>query len=249
MSWLKSIFQKEKELSPISLEALETDMHSHLIAGVDDGAQTVDDSISLINSLVKFGFKNFITTPHIMSDLYPNTKSNLLRGLDILKEELENQNLQVNIQVSAEYYLDQHFMNLIAKKELMPFGDNYILFETGFMEKNPLLQECIFELQSAGYKPILAHPERYSYMHQTFDKYESLHEQGVLLQLNINSVTGHYGPHIKKTSEDLIKKGIVSILGTDCHHQGHIELMDQAVKSPVIHELINSGKLMNPYLV
>jgi len=249
LSWLKRIFQKDKELDAISLGSLKTDIHSHLIPGVDDGAKRMENSIRLIQDLAEFGYKNFITTPHIMSDLYPNEKSDLIQKADDLREELDKENIDVTLQISAEYYLDQHFMKLIAKNDLMPFGDNFILFEMGFIEKSPLLQECVFELQSAGYKPILAHPERYSYMHKSIDQYESLCDQGVYLQLNINSVTGHYGPLVLKTSEELVSKDMISVLGTDCHHLGHIELMEKAVKSPIIHHLVESGKLMNKEFV
>jgi len=249
LGFFKNIFNKERVLEPISLLTLGADMHSHLIAGVDDGAETIRDSINLIKELRKFGLRHLITTPHIMSDLYLNKKSDLERRAEILRIEIEKEKLDVTLQVSAEYFLDSHFTDLIKKKELMPFGNNHILFEMSFMEKSPLLQECIFEFQSAGYKPILAHPERYGYMHQNLEKYVSLHEQGVSLQLNINSVTGHYGPFVKKASEELIERNVISFLGTDCHHPGHIELMKSAVKSPLVHKLVNSGFLKNASLL
>lgn len=224
-------------------------MHSHLIAGVDDGAQSIKDSINLLRGLKEYGFHHFITTPHVMSDLYPNRKSDLERRADVLRKEIEKEKLEVTLQVSAEYFLDSHFMDLIKRKELMPFGENYILFEMSFVEKSPLLQECVFELQHAGYQPILAHPERYGYMHQKVDKLLALHEQGVHLQLNVNSVTGHYGPGVKKVSEQLTQKKAISFLGTDCHHQGHLDMMEEVVKNPLIHELVNTGNLKNKSLV
>lgn len=245
MGFLKNIFKKEKVLEPISLASLGADMHSHLIAGVDDGAQTIKDSLNLIRGLNSFGLKHFITTPHIMSDLYPNKKSDLERRADVLRKEIEKSKLDVTLEVSAEYFLDNHFMDLIKKNELMPFGNNYVLFEMSFMEKSPLLQECIFELQHAGYQPILAHPERYGYMHNRLDDLVALHEQGVSLQLNINSATGHYGPGVKKASEYLVAKNAISFLGSDCHHLGHLELMEEAVKNPLIHGLVSKNILRN----
>ena len=118
-----------------------------------------------------------------------------------------------------------------------------------FLEKSPQLQECVFELQSAGLTPILAHPERYSYLHNEFSLYESLVDQGVHLQLNINSVTGYYSPQVQKVSEKLIEKGLISFLGTDCHHEGHLNLMQQAIRHKGLQDLVASGKLMNQDLI
>ena len=248
MSWLKNLFNSTKELNPILLDSLKADMHSHLIPGVDDGAKDMDDSISLIRKLKFFGFSHFITTPHIMSDIYPNTKEGLTRSADELKEELARKNIDVTLELGAEYFLDQHFLDLIKKRELLTFSDNYLLFEMSFVDESPLLQECIFELQSAGIKPILAHPERYTYLHGKFEKYEELAEQGVHLQLNINSVTGHYSPQTAKVSEKLIENNLISYLGTDCHHQGHLELLNKAVRHPLIHKLIEKNLLLNKNL-
>ncbi len=136
-------------------------------------------------------------------------------------------------------------MDLLRNDELMPFGDNYILFEMSFMDKSPLLQDAIFELQSAGYKPILAHPERYSYLHATPEAYRELYEQGVHLQVNINSFTEHYSTSVKKMAEKLVEDKLITFLGTDSHHSGHIRLMKKALTSPALHKLVSDNILLN----
>lgn len=249
MNILKKIFSHKKEDKPISLESVLVDMHSHLIPGVDDGSKTMIDTIELVEGLIGLGIKHIITTPHIMSDIYPNVGSKLREEGERVKEELKNRNLDVTFQAAAEYFLDDHFMDLISKNELLTFGDSYVLFELSFMQEPPNLQEAIFEMQSAGYKPILAHPERYIYYHNSFDIYENLHKQGVYLQLNLNSLTGQYSPHVKKMSERLIENQLISFLGSDCHHLGHIALSEQVLFNPHLKELISSDCLLNKTLI
>ncbi len=248
MGFLDSIFGKKKELKPISLASLKVDMHSHLIPGVDDGARSTEDSIKLIRHLSRLGFSHFITTPHIMSDIYPNSKDDLLKRGDVLRLEIEKEGLDVTLEVAAEYFLDEHFMSLIRKKELLTFGDGFLLFEMSFMEESPLLQESIFELQSMGIKPILAHPERYVYLHSKFEKYEELEAQGVHLQLNLNSLTGHYSPQVLKIAEKLIDHKLISFVGTDCHHMGHVELSEIVLSNPYFQRLVQENILLNHQL-
>lgn len=249
MSLLKRIFRKKKKLAPADLSVLKVDMHSHLIPGVDDGAKSTKDSLQLMRSLEKLGYTHFITTPHIMSDVYPNRKDDLLKRAVILNETLARSDIKATMQVSAEYFLDQHFMDLLRNGELMPFGDNYILFEMSFVDKSPLLQDAVFELQSAGYKPILAHPERYSYLHSTPEIYKELYEQGVHLQVNINSFTEHYSVAVKKMAERLVDEQLITFLGTDCHHVGHLSLMNKALTSPHLHKLLSDKCLLNSDLL
>lgn len=249
MGFLNKLFRKKETLEPISLSAVKVDMHSHLIPGVDDGAKNMEDSLAIISEMRALGISHIITTPHIMSDLYPNTKEDLESRVLDLQQALILHKIDVTVQVSAEYYLDEHFLDLIRKKELMPFGDNYVLFEMGFVEKSPLLQKAIFELQSADYKPILAHPERYTYLHHSPEIYSELRDQGVHLQVNINSFTEHYSPQVKKIAEFLVDNELISFLGTDCHHLGHIELMKKALKSAKLHHLVAKKNLLNMELL
>jgi len=249
VGWLKNIFSKDKEVIPADLSKVGVDMHSHLVPGVDDGSKSTEDSLELIRGLASLGYRKLITTPHIMSDLYPNDGKALKQKADALREVLLKENINVELECSAEYFLDDHFLELLRNGKLEPFSANYILFEMSFMEKSPLLQEAIFELQNAGYIPILAHPERYTYLHRTYDAYQSLVDQGVHLQLNINSVTGHYSPQVAEISEKLLKDDLISFLGSDCHHKGHLVLSESALFNNVLAEYVNDkSKLLNASL-
>jgi protein-tyrosine phosphatase len=247
MSFLKRFFQTKEEPTeePFDFSSVLVDMHSHLIPGIDDGAETMEDSIRLITNLRDLGFKKLITTPHIFWDLYRNTPETILPGLDLVRKELVIRNIDVELHAAAEYYLDENFENLIEQKKLLTFGGNYILFELSFASEPPNLQRALFNMSLQGYRPILAHPERYEYWNPNFQKYIDLHEKDVLLQLNLNCLTGHYGPTIKKVSEKMIDAGIVSFIGTDCHHDGHVELLRSLQTNKKLRQLLESGTLKN----
>lgn len=243
---LADIFRKrETLLPPADLGVLRVDMHSHFIPGIDDGAATMDDSLALIRAMAAFGYQKVITTPHVMGDTYRNTPDIIRSGCDRVREALHKAGIAIEIDCAAEYYLDAEMMQLIKAKQLLTFGDNYVLFEMPFVGEPPMLAQAVFDMQLAGYKPVLAHPERYAFWHHDFEKYESMADKGVLLQLNINSLTGHYSPLVKKIALWLVEKGMITLLGSDCHHPGHIQLMEQARQLQPLHALLQSAKLKN----
>lgn len=248
MGIFTKIFSKAKDLEPIDLSVLGTDVHSHLIPGIDDGSKSLDDSIRMIERLMEMGFEKIITTPHIMSDLYPNSRDIILKGYENVKNELEKRKIKVEFEVAAEYFLDDHFVELIKKDEIMTFGDNYVLFELPFGEQPMNLKKVIFDLQMNGYIPVLAHPERYPYWHKSMNIFHELLVKDVILQINMNSLSGAYGPQVKNIGEKLIQEKLVKLIGSDAHHVGHLDLMQQSSKSSAIHELINSGRLLNKTL-
>jgi len=239
---------KEPLKEPLDLGLLGTDIHSHFIPGIDDGSKDMAMSLELLNGMASYGYKKVITTPHVMSDMYKNTPEIINEGCDKLRQAIEAADLDMKVECAAEYYLDMEFGDKVNRKELLTFGDNYVLFELPFTMEPPNMGEVIFEMQLSGFKPVLAHPERYGYWFNDFEKYEQLDAKGVLLQLNINSLTGHYGPEVKKIAERLIDNELISLLGSDCHHMGHIEGIDHARRLPYLHKLVNSGKLINKNL-
>jgi protein-tyrosine phosphatase len=235
-----------KKISPVDLAAIGVDMHSHLLPGIDDGAINLEESIQLILHLQELGYKKFVTTPHIFWDMYKNTPETILPKLELLREELQRREINVEIEAAAEYYCDEHFENQIEAQKLLTFGKKkYVLFEISFAAENVNLGRAIFNMRLAGYSPILAHPERYEYWHRDFGKYESMLDKDVLLQLNINSLTGQYGPDTRRISERLIDRGMISFIGTDCHHMGHVQLTNTARTHPHLKKLIESGNLLH----
>lgn len=249
MSFLSKLFSKKKELlPPADLSVLKTDIHSHFIPHLDDGSQSSKETFELLENMIAFGYKKVITTPHVMMDYYKNTPEIIKSGLDKLREKVQKEGLNIEIAAAAEYYCDDFFVEFIANKNLLTFGDNYILFELPFTSEPRMMKDCIFNMQMAGYKPVLAHPERYSFWYNDFDKYLDLIDRGVLLQLNINSLSGYYPPETKKMAEKLVEHDMISLLGSDCHNMNHIGLMKAAVQEPALHKVLSSEKLINSKL-
>lgn len=245
MNFLSNIFKKEPKLPPIDLSVFGADFHSHLIPGIDDGAPDMEASITMIKRFKELGYKKIITTPHVMCDFYKNTPEIILKGLADVRNELARQNIAIEIEAAAEYNLDDGLEKLINDKRVLTFGDNYVLFELPFLSEPRNLQEIIFNLQTSGYKPILAHPERYSYWHSNFEKYEELQAKGVLLQLNLLSLTGHYSPQVKKIAEKLVETNLIDGVGTDCHRIEHLEIIQNDLSNKYVHQLANKENLLN----
>lgn len=227
---------------------LQVDMHSHLIPGIDDGVTTLEESISIIKSLKTLGYDKAITTPHIMGDFFKNTPEIINTGLELVKNELKIQNINFELRAAAEYYLDEWFVEKIeTDTPLLTLGDNYLLVETSYMNKPNNLHEIIFKIKSKGYKIILAHPERYTYMYNEFNSYKELYEKGILFQINLNSLSGYYSPAAKSIAEKLIENDMVDFVGTDCHGTRHIKHIEKSLTTKVFSKL-NPSRILNNQL-
>ncbi len=248
MSFFSEIFKSEPQLDPINLSVFGTDIHSHLIPGIDDGSPDMETSIMLVKKFVDLGYRKIVTTPHVMCDYYQNSSDKILSGLNDLREELQKQNVKVEISAAAEYNLDDGLDVLIEKKDILTFGDNHVLFELPFMQEPRNLQEIIFNFQMAGYKPILAHPERYTYWYDNFDRYEELKSRGVLLQMNLMSLIGHYSPQTKKVAEKMVDANLIDAVGTDCHRIEHLRMIEDHLNLKHIHKLAEQENLFNKIL-
>ena len=248
MSFLRNLFYNKSKLDPIDLSLIKTDMHSHLIPGIDDGSKSIEDSLMMLRKFTDLGYKKVITTPHVMSDFYKNNPETILGGLKKVREAVAAAGINIEIEAAAEYYLDFHFDDLIKKKELLTFGQNHVLFELSFNDEPPRVKDSIFNMVTEGYKPILAHVERYPFYFNQWEKIEDYKNRGVLLQLNINSLSGHYGPPVKKMAEQLIDKGWIDVIGSDCHHMGHLQMLESLQTNPHLHKVIQQENLLNKQL-
>ena len=245
MGFFQKLFSKEAKLDPLDLSIIGTDMHSHLIPGIDDGSKSIEESVAMLKKFSELGYKKVITTPHIMSDFYRNTPEIINSGLSEVRKAIEENNIPIEIEAAAEYYLDFHLDELIANKNLLTFGDNYVLFELSFTSEPRRIKETVFDLINEGYKPILAHVERYPFYIKQWDKIEDYVVRGVKLQLNINSLSGQYGPQVKKMAEELIDRDLIDVIGSDCHHMGHLELLDSMRTNPYLHKIASKEGLLN----
>ncbi len=247
MSFLKNIFGKKETYPSIDFSVFKTDMHSHLIPGIDDGSPDMETSIALIKEFKQMGYSKIITTPHVMSDYYKNTPEIILGGLEKVREELKKQNIEIELHAAAEYNLDDGLDKLIDENKILTFGDQHVLFELPFMQEPRNVQEIVFKLQTNGYKPILAHPERYGFWYKDFEKYEELKAKGVLLQLNLLSLTGHYSTETKKVAERMVDENLVDLVGTDCHRIEHLKILQDFADSKYFN-LLAERELVNQKL-
>ena len=204
---------------------LKVDIHSHLIPGIDDGSPDMETSIHFLEKLIMLGYEKVITTPHIMTDFHPNNSTIIRNGLKALKKELKKRNIIIEVEAAAEYFLDTNFEKLLLENDILCFGSKkYVLVEMSFVSPTPNFEEIIFNLLTKGYTPILAHPERYNYWHENFKIFPYIRELGCLMQVNIPSLLGYYGKPTKNLSIQLIKSGYIDFLGTDLHHNRHLQL-------------------------
>ncbi len=213
-------------------------MHSHLLTGIDDGVRSDEQAIVTIERLMELGYRKFVTTPHIMSDTYPNTVAIIREKEQQLRQLLAKKNIAAEVEAAAEYYLDEHTMNLAeGDHQLLTFGDKYLLFETNYLSEPYILKDFIFKVSSRGYRPVLAHPERYQYM--TIDKAQDLADRGVLLQLNILSLSGFYAKPVQKLAEKLIERKMINFLGTDCHNEMQAAELAKAIRTTAFKKAID----------
>jgi len=244
-----SLFRKKIGI-PSRLSGLRCDMHSHLIPGIDDGSPDLETSIRLIRGFIELGYKKIITTPHINADIFPNTPAIIHAGAANVMEELRRLNIEIEFRAAAEYLMDERFSELLAAGDnLLTLKDNLVLVELSFAVPAINLKEILFDMQLKGYQPVLAHPERYLYFGANKKWYDQLRDAGCLFQLNLLSFAGHYGPDSKQLVEYLVKKRYVDLLGTDLHHEKHLEILKSSAKiHRVVEELMLTGLIRNPEL-
>lgn len=240
------LFKKKTKLKKhitFNYESIMVDMHSHVLPGIDDGAQTPEESIVLIKKMMELGISKIIATPHIMADFYKNTPKTIADALETLKAELKKENIAIDIETAAEHYFDESLEARVNSGNLMTMGDNYVLFEFSFISLPPNYISVIQKMKDMGYKPILAHPERYIYMN--LEQYKMLHDWGCNFQLNTISLTGYYGKEVKATAEMLIDNELIDFISSDMHHPRHAAAFSDALRTSYLEKLLFNYPLKN----
>lgn len=245
---LGNFFRPKKLKNPVDLSGLITDMHSHLIPGIDDGSPDMDTSLTMIKEMKALGYRKLITTPHISSDFYPNTPEILQNGVNLLNEKLREENIRMTIEVAAEYMIDDGFSKLFEKGLLQTFSNNFLLVELPYYQAPPNLYELTFDLQIKGFRIMLAHPERYLFWFNDFKKFEDLKNRGVYFQMNINSLNGYFSKEVKKQAEKLIDADMIDFLGSDLHNLNYLQLLKNSLFEPYLEKVIKSGSIQNHLL-
>lgn len=241
-------FKNKKNIPDFNFSMIGTDMHAHIIPGIDDGAQNLNDALLLATKFKALGFKKLIATPHIMADYFRNSPETILRGLDTLRKGLEENQIDLQVDAAAEYYLDETLERKIKQKEVLTFGDNYLLFELSYINAPQNLIDFIKTIQDAGYKPVLAHPERYPYYYASLENYYQIKETGCLLQLNSIALTGYYGKGAGKVAEEMVDNHLVDFIGSDMHHLKHAAALKESLSTKAMHTLLTTHQLKNTLL-
>lgn len=214
------IFQKKKFL--VDLLSGFVDIHNHILPGIDDGAKTVEEAVNLIYEFQELGVQKFVATPHIMDNYYPNTHKTISQSLVTLKNELMKKGLtQISIDAAAEHMIDANFDMLLERSEVMPIRNEYLLVEMSYLQASINFEDAIQKIGSSKYFPILAHPERYNYLHKT-KKYEQYKQMGILFQLNMLSLGGYYGDSVRKCALQLLENNQIDFIASDVHRLQHI---------------------------
>jgi len=245
------IFNFHKKSNPAASASTgfyHIDLHSHLVPGVDDGVKSIEESLDIISSLKSLGIKKIITTPHI-SQRYPNSPEIIHHAFDQLKNKAAEKNIAIELEVAAEYMVDEGFRDIFESGQLLTFGNNFVLIELSTYSPYPGFSDLLFELQSNGYNVVLAHPERYLFWQYDFGTIKKLKDRELYFQMNILSLTKIYSAEIHKMAVQLIKERMVDFIGSDIHNPEYLPLIKNAAQGKLYQELSVSGQIKNNKLL
>lgn len=221
-----------------------TDLHSHLLPEIDDGCNDIDETLLLVKKMRNLGYKKLILTPHVMLKKYPNTSKIITSRLFELRAMLKVKNISMEVEASAEYYCDNHFIKLIVSNDLLTFGERYVLFELPYKTLPETLEKVLKLLFQKAYIPVLAHPERYSFLKTVVD-FRKMKSRGVLFQVNINSIGGYYGKEVQKKALMLSQKSMIDFVGSDLHNQKQMNKYEETIFSNQIETLFSNNTILN----
>ena len=205
------LFNRRRSILESGLLKGAVDQHSHILYGLDDGVKTQEDSLAILRYLEEQGVSEVWFTPHVMEDV-PNTTEELRSRFEELKSVYDG-GLKLNL--AAEYMIDTVFEERLSRKDLLEHGSEVVLVETSAIAPPINLWNVLDQIFKAGYRPLIAHPERYRYMDQS--DYRELHNMGCFLQLNLPSIVGFYGESVRQRAQYLLDKGWYRMVGSDCH--------------------------------
>ncbi|WP_439584281.1 tyrosine-protein phosphatase [Dyadobacter bucti] len=243
LDWL---FDK-KQKKELDMSHIGIDIHSHMIPGIDDGVETVEDAVEMVRKLQDLGYSRAVTTPHVMWDCYKNTPEIILSGLEDVRKASKEAGLTLQIDAAAEYFIDEHFIELLTTgQQLLTLPGNRLLVELPYSTPLMNTSETLFSILERGYQPVLAHPERYTYFYSDPSVYKKLADQGCELQVNVLSLTSYYGDNVNKMAEWLLRHDLISFLGTDAHRMQHLEMIRKSDKNKWISKYpFQNEKLIN----
>ncbi|MBR1882316.1 MAG: hypothetical protein IJ808_04770 [Muribaculaceae bacterium] len=217
-----------------------TDVHCHILPGVDHGAQSLEDSLEMLRAEKEMGIERVILTSHVTASTFENTPETLLPAFELLKKAVAETDLDMELHVSAEYRIDEFWQEQYQAGNLIAMPGNYLLMENSFQQELLGLDETLFDLKCKGYNIMLAHPERYAYYAHRKQRLEQLHGMGIKFQINILSLAGYYGPQARETALWLVKNNQVDLLGSDMHNMEHAHVIKEYIGSKDWRKLVPS---------
>ena len=237
-----TFFREKKDPAP----ALFTDVHSHLLPDLDDGVTSLEETLQIAHQFQKLGYKKIITTPHVMQDQFRNSKEDILKKYYEARAFLNANQVPLELEVAAEYYLDENLMELLElEDQILTFGERFMLFETNFISEPFHLKDFIFKAETKGYRPVLANPERYLYLQGNIHKVQDLVDRGVYLQITMSSIIGYYSKAAQHCCRKLIDQGLVHFIGSDCHRLHHAEMLNKIRQSRYFRKALDLPLLNN----
>lgn len=239
-------FKTQKTVSPVAAFPFATDIHSHILPALDDGSPDIETSLQLVKGIYDLGIRKTVATPHVICDMYRNTPATIGTALQTLVTACTAAGIDIAITAAAEYMLDNYFVQLLKNNEpLLTIHNNIILTEQSFAAPATNLHQMAFDIITSGYRPIMAHPERYHFYHNDYEAFTNLKDMGFLLQVNLLSLTGYYGKPVAKAARYLVANNLADLVGTDMHHQRHLDMLGDKKSLQVFGELLGKRKWNN----
>ncbi len=242
MFFFKKKKKPQRDISEYKSLLPKIDIHSHLIPGIDDGAQSPEETLTLIRKLQEMGYEKAVTTPHIYFGMFPNSEEKIKEEYNKINDLLKKQNIDFSLQAAAEYFLEDEVLKKVKNhpENLLTFGkkEKFLLFEMSPRYPSVLLREFVLELRKNNIVPVLAHPARYSYVWGRTESLKEWKAMGIRIQANLNSFTATYGGKVKETALEIARKGLIDFLGTDTHYLKHLESIEKVLANPKILSVI-----------
>lgn len=227
-SMFGKLFKRSKEQVKLFYN---TDVHCHILPGVDHGSQSMEQSLEMLRAEAEMGINRVILTSHVTAITFENTRETLTDAFMKLKDAVTDEGMDMELFLSAEYRMDEYFDKEYAADHLIPMPGNHILLENSFQQELMNLDDLLFDMQVKGYRTILAHPERYTYYSRRRKRYEQLHNAGARFQVNILSFTGYFGEEARDSALWFAHNGMIDYLGSDMHNVKHAHIIMDYINS------------------
>ena len=227
-SMFGKLFKRSKEQVKLFYN---TDVHCHILPGVDHGSQSMEQSLEMLRAEAEMGINRVILTSHVTAITFENTRETLTDAFMKLKDAVTDEGMDMELFLSAEYRMDEYFDKEYAADHLIPMPGNHILLENSFQQELMNLDDLLFDMQVKGYRTILAHPERYTYYSRRRKRYEQLHNAGARFQVNILSFTGYFGEEARDSALWFAHNEMIDYLGSDMHNLKHAHIIMDYINS------------------